>query len=351
MINQNLRKSIIILVAWRLGNEKFWLQKELENQDFKITTLDTPTYTIKNRLFKWRKLILVIDYLKLGWRGIQLATHSGSIVIADHFHIGVLASLFTLLSKKRQPVIALNMIVHNERFFIRFLRKLVYQAAFYLTQIKITVNSQEVREQYIKTFGIRSENIFILHDAWLPNYKVSLPSIKDDEFVFSGGEAARDWETLLSVAAACPEIRFKVIARRISWNPRQNVPANVDVFFDTSEEEFYSMAARARLILLPLVDNFPAGLIVLIRSILLGKMVISTNTPAIECYYPQGCRDLLVPQSDPEAIISRLKHYWINPENRIEQARIVQNYVLHNFSPEAYANQVSDLIQKNFYSN
>jgi hypothetical protein len=253
-----------------------------------------------------------------------------------------------MLSKKRQPVIALNMIVRKKGLFIENLRRFVYRIAFLSEKLFITVTSPELRDQYMKTFEIRPEMVSILPDAWLPTYKVLLPSFIDDEFVFSGGEADRDWDTLLSVAAACPEIRFKVIARSMSWAPTRSVTSNVDVLFDTSEEEFYSLAATARLIVLPLVGQVTAGLTVLIRSILLGKMVIPTHTPATERYYPPDCHDLLVPELDAEIIAARLKHYWINSDNRIDKAIKVQNHVLQDFSPEAYANQIRDLIGKIF---
>jgi glycosyltransferase involved in cell wall biosynthesis len=238
------------------------------------------------------------------------------------------------------------MIARTKGFLNRILRRLVYQTAFMSDQLLLTVNSPELRAQYLETFKIRPENISVLHDPWWPSYEVSLPNLNDEAFVFSGGEAARDWETLLSVATACPDIRFKVIARRKNWAPTRNVTSNVDVLFDTSQEEFFSLAARSRLIILPLVSKVTAGLIVLIKSVIMGKMVIATDTPATAPYYPKDCRDLLVPESDAEKMISRLKYYWIYHQERINKATKLQSHVIQYFSPEAYAKQVSDLIAK-----
>ncbi len=342
--------NIVLLVAWSLKGEKFWLEKELENIGFKVTTLDISNFNPKNRVIKWREILLWIGHLKLAWRGIQLARQTESIIVAHYFLVGIFASLLSapILSKKRLPVIALNMIARNKGIVNQILRRLVYQTAFSSDRLLLTVNSPELREQYINTFGIRPKNIFVLRDCWWPELEVSLPNLNDNEFVFSGGEAARDWDTLLSVAEACPEIHFKVVARRMTWVPRKEVTSNVDVLFDTSEEEFYSLAASSRLVMLPLVGKVTAGLIVLIKSIFLGKMVITTDTPATAPYYPNDCHDLLVSESDVETMICKLKYYWINHENRIQKARKVQNYVLHDFSPEVYAKQVSNLI-KNFF--
>jgi len=338
---------IILLVDWQFDEQKFWLQPELEKLGFKVNPLGLPNYNLKNHSIKWRQIILWIDFLKLGWRGARMAQHNQGVVVTCNFQVGVFASLSArIVSRKNQPVIALNMIARTKGFLNQILRRLVYQTAFMSDQLLLTVNAPELRAQYLETFKIQPENISVLHDPWWPSYQVSLPNLNDEEFVFSGGEAARDWETLLSVAAACPEIRFKVVARRKNWAPTRNVTSNVDVLFDTSPEEFFSMAARSRLIILPLVSKVTAGLIVLIKSILMGKMVIATETPATSPYYPNDCQDLLIPESDVETMISRLKYYWINHEARLNKATNVQTHVIQHFSPEAYAKEVSNLIAK-----
>jgi|SRR5919199_273260 glycosyltransferase involved in cell wall biosynthesis len=341
------RCPIILLVDWQLDDKKYWLQPELEKLGFHVTPLGLPSYNLKNHAIKWRKIILWIDFLKLGWHGAQMAQYKEGVVVTCNFQVGVFASLCArIISKENQPVIALNMIARTKGFFNQILRRLVYQTAFMSDKLLLTVNASDLRDQYLKTFKIRPKNISVLHDPWWPSYEISLPSLNDDEFIFSGGEAARDWDTLLSVATACPDIRFKIVARRKNWGSIRNVTSNVDVLFDTSPEEFFSLAARARLIILPLVSKVTAGLIVLIKSILMGKMVIATDTPATASYYPTDCRDLLVPESDVEKMISRLKYYWLNHQERMNKATNVQNHIIQYFSPEAYAKQVSDLIAK-----
>jgi len=341
--------NIVLLVAWSLKGEQFWLEKELKDLGFTVTTLDIPNFNPKNRVIKRREILLWIEHLKLAWRGVKTARQTEGVIVAHYFLVGVLASLLSAprSSKNRLPVIALNMIARNKGTVNQILRRLVYQTGFSSNQLLLTVNSPELREQYLKTFDIRNENIFVLRDCWWPELlEVSSPNLNDHEFVFSGGEAARDWDTLLSVAAACPEIHFKVVARRMTWAPKREVTSNVEVLFDTSEEEFYSLAASSRLVILPLIGTVTAGLIVLIKSIFFGKMVITTDTPATTPYYPNDCSELLVSEADVETMISKLKYYWINTEERNQKAIKVQNYVLNYFSPKAYAQQVSHLIEK-----
>jgi hypothetical protein len=349
MFNEVEKPRIVLLAAWQLSDPNFWLQKELESLGFDVTVLDIPDYKLENRQIKWREILLWIDYLKLALQGIRVAKQAdGTVVLACHFLVGVFVSLLSapMSLEKRQPTIALNMIVREKGIFNQILRRFVYQTAFLSDQLLLTVNSPELRDRYIESFGIKPENIFVVRECWDPKYKTSSATPRDGEFVFSGGEANRDWNTLLSVASACPEIPFKIAARRITWSPQRDVPANVDVVFDTDVAEFYAMVANSRLILLPLFSQATAGLLVLTRAILMGKLAIVTDTPATVAFYPSHCRDLLVPEADAELMTSRLKYYWANHECQIQKAMEVQNHVLQNLSPSAYANQVSELVNR-----
>ncbi|MBF2007220.1 MAG: glycosyltransferase [Chlorogloeopsis fritschii C42_A2020_084] len=347
MLTEVDKISIIILVSFRLSQEKFWLHQELEKLGFNVTTLDIPDYNFKNRIVKWREILLWFDYFKLALRGIKVAKQNESVVVSLHFLVGVFVTILSrILTNKKQPVIALTLLAHNKGILNQLLRQITYRLAFLSDKFLMTVNSSDLREQYIKSFGIPPQIISVLYDCWDSYYEILPPNNNDDKYIFSGGEAARDWDTLLAVAAACPEIQFKIVARKMYWNFSRKLTLNVEVFFDTSDEKFYSLALQSRLVLLPLVGKVTAGLIVLIRSVLLGKMVISTETPATKLYYPDDCRDLLVAESDVETIISRIKYYWEEHENRINKAIKLQAYMKEKFSPEVFTKQLSILINQ-----
>lgn len=348
MVDNIVNPPVILLAAWRQEG-KFEFETELEHVGLNVTTLDIPTYDMKNRTVRWREILLWLDYLKLAWHAFQMGQHTeNAVIVACHSLTGVFVTLFSILMpwKKAQPVVALNLIVRNKGFLNRILRGLIYKIAFLSNQLLITVNAPELRTQYMAEFGIRPDRISVLYDGYEGDSVITPPSLDDDGFVFSGGEADRDWNTLLAVASACPDICFKIVARRINWLPEKAVPPNVEVVFDTDEVTFYTMVARSRLVLLPLRGRATAGLIVQRRSTFLGKMVIATKTPALVVYYPDDAHDLLIAEDDSETMITRLNYYWNNPEERIAKVKQVQEHFLQNFSPLDHARQVADLVQK-----
>jgi len=196
-------------------------------------------------------------------------------------------------------------------------------------------------------FHIPSQRIHVLRDCWLPKWLVEKgePRQPDDGYVFAGGTAARDWTTLLRAAASLPDIPFRVIARRQDWPAHAAVPENVDVLFDTTEDFFWNTARQARLGVVCLSSHITSGLVVLILSLLIGRPVISTWTPATEPYYPESTRDLLVKMGDHLALADRIHALWLDERLRNDSAEALQDHVLRSHTPQAYAHRVHEIIE------
>jgi glycosyltransferase involved in cell wall biosynthesis len=339
----NLR-SFVLLFDWRLGEKKFWLQNELEKKGHKVFPLGIPGYDLKNRTIKWRKIVLWWQYFKLGWQGSRLAHKTKSDIIAWNFIAGVFASLF--FPAKSQRVLALNMITYEKGRINQLVRRLIYNRAFFSRRVIGTINSKNMVDKYLKHFKIQQDQLFELHDSWSANYEVVSPKNEDEGFIFSGGESARDWETLLEVANKLLFTQFKIVARRKYWVSSWKVPPNVSVIFDLDDEEYYNLVKRSRLVLLPLKGIVTAGLIVLIRSILLGKVVITTETPSIVPYYPKSLTNLLTREGDVEQLTLLATRYLNNDDLRIKTAIEIQQYVLTEYSPEKFTSRLLNMINK-----
>ena len=340
-------KSIVLLVDWRLGHDEFWLRTELENLGYNVTIVGIPNYDLRNRQIRWRKLILWGQYLALGWRGARMARRSDGVVVAWCFIPGIFARLATyVLGAWRLPVVALNMIAFDKGFLHNIIRALFYRLAFVSDKLFITTNSSELRSMYTQTFKIPEKRIAVLSDSWNPKYSVLSPNCKDSGYIFAGGEASRDWKTLLAIAKERPEISFKIVARRMNWDTATVVPSNVELVFDIPSNEFYDMVTLSRIVLLPLNTSITSGLIVLIRSALIGRLVISTKTPQTARYFPPKCHDLLIPMFSVEKMASALDFYWGNHRKRIDKAKELQSWILENFSPQNYARKVGKIIEK-----
>jgi hypothetical protein len=117
----------------------------------------------------------------------------------------------------------------------------------------------------------------------------------------------------------------------------------VVVRYDTTHDEFLARLGNARVVLLLLRSDIPAGLIVLKKAILLGRLVIATSTPAVRPYFPPECRSLLLPRGDTEGIVRRLMAYWSEEHMRCDAAARVQAHLVETHGPVTYTARLIDL--------
>lgn len=345
--NRMTQPGLVVLVDWRLGDQPFWLSELLKERGFTVQVLGIPNYEMRNRIVKWRKLLLWWQYAVLGWRGARLARRTGSTIVAWNFIAGVFATLASQCARAPRPaVVSLNAIAFAKGRLHNAGRALAYRLAFATDRLWLTVNSEELRELYEEWFGFKRSRVEVLRDCWTSAYLLGDPSEVGDPYVFSGGEASRDWPVLLQIAEECPDIPFEVVARRKYWPSALQLPANVHVQFDTSEDAFYTLVEHSRLVLVPLKTEVTAGLIVLIRAALLGRLVISTRTPATESCYPAELRGSLSDIGDAAGLRATLEHFWNDGSSRLHAARALYDFIHTERSPAVFADRVADLARQ-----
>jgi glycosyltransferase involved in cell wall biosynthesis len=104
--------------------------------------------------------------------------------------------------------------------------------------------------------------------------------------------------------------------------------------------------SRARLVAIPLLSDVTAGLVVLLNSVLRGKLVIASRTSVTELYVPAGCDDVLVPMADPAALAATIRRYCANDEQRLACGLACQKHVVTTHSAQAYARRLTALISE-----
>ena len=344
-IIRNNKIVLILLADWYLSCEKFWLQQYLEEEGFTVKVLGLPNSYKRNLTVRWRKLILWCQYFILGKQGAKLAKKLNGKIVAMNYISGVFAALF--MPKGSRRVIGLNMIAHEKGFINQVLRKLLYDYCFSTDRMIVTVVAEDLIHIYQQQFHINSRRTFYLPDPFPPYYEIVNPeNSTEEEYIFCGGEAARDWDLVLAVANMMPDITYKIIARKFNWKNRK-VPHNVEILFDVDETIFYGLVKKAKLVILPLKGKAPSGLIVLVRSILLGKLVLVTDTPSTIPYYPESCHDLLVPESDTHGFLIKIQEYFSNSKTRIKKTNELQQHIMTNYSSKAYTRHLTNIISNN----
>jgi len=303
-----MRPKIALLVDWKQQEKKkFWLAEELERHGFIVKLIDIPKYNMKDRIIKWRKIILWLKYFKQALAVCLSKYRYYDYIISWNAVTGAfLALLARLLFVVKPKIILLNLIAHEKAPFYKRLRRVIYRFCFKRADI-ITTNSYKLNEYYWQEFRIAKEKIFVLTDPVESSSFEYVDITGYEQYdVFSGGEGARDWPTLFKAIELNPELSFIVIARKKYFNVKK-MPKNVDIYFDTEEDFFYQKMKASKIVVLPLKSFITAGLIVLGKAMLMGKAVIATRTPVTENYIVSGENGILVEMGNYHQLSDEIK--------------------------------------------
>jgi hypothetical protein len=343
-VGRTTQANVALICHWP-EDKPYWLEEALGEHGFRVTRFSR----------KWGRrrggpLRTVRSYLaaiRLGSRVARFADKNNATVITDSD--GHMAGVFAAIlppaqGLRRRPVLCANLILFDKPGILTSMRKLLYRLALRNPRTAFTVSSCSLRQSYADMLGADPERFLVLPDCYAPAHR-SLSQhdpAHDGGYVFAGGEAARDWQTTIAAAQACPEIPFLLVARRRSW-PNLALPSNVTLKLDIPLAEFLEASRNARLVLALLTnDVVTAGLIVVTHAALMGSLVIASRTAATEGYFPPKCADLLVPMHDMKTVVDRVRRYWNDSEARRKAAEDLRRFVIEAHSPEAYSAAMAD---------
>jgi len=149
--------------------------------------------------------------------------------------------------------------------------------------------------------------------AWTPSH-ANAP-------IFSGGKTRRDFDTLFAAVKGLPyPVKVATTSNRDiiphgSFIDEETAPANVEVIrLDGTPEEFISMMASSRLVVLPITPEIcGAGISVYLQAMALRKCVIISAGPGAEDVLTSG-QAVIVPPSDPVALRASIERAFNDAE-------------------------------------
>jgi glycosyltransferase involved in cell wall biosynthesis len=298
---------------------------------------------MKDREKKYRVLFLYFKYLQLAHRALN-RSNENDILICWNFTTSIACGFLCKILNKKRIILALNIIAHNRKGIGETFRRMIFSPVMNKNSYFITVNSQQYIAEYSKRFNVKGDKFFVLNDPIQSN------EIKEfdynQSYIFVGGEAMRDWETLFKSCASIPQINFICIARKKNFNHSLLIPDNVKLFFDTDDKTFYDYMAKSSLVIIPLKSQLPSGLIILLRAALMQKPIIATNTPSINNYIKNKERGLLVEQGNSKDLTEKILILYNDVQLQKYLSSNLLNYVLANHSQENYSKRLLEIIQQ-----
>jgi len=346
-MGRGTQTELALICHWP-HDKAYWLDEALRRQGFCVTRFSRKW---GHRSRARSRVRSYVDALTLGARAAWFADRHGAVVVTDSdgHRPGVFAAIVPPVKRlHRRPVLCSNLILFDRPGTRTSMRKLLYRLALRNPRTYFTVSNASLRQHYAELLRADPDRFLVLPDCYAPGHRAFAqhdPS-SDGGYVFAGGEAARDWQTTIAVATACPEIPFLLVARKQRW-PNLAVPSNVELKFDISLADFHETMRNARLQLVLLTnDVVTAGLVVVTHAALMGSLVIASRTAATDGYFPPESADCLVPMYDAGAVASLVRRYWTDAEARQRAAERFQRHVMGYCSPEAYSAVIADTIRR-----
>ena len=104
---------------------------------------------------------------------------------------------------------------------------------------------------------------------------------------------------------------------------------------------------KSSVVIIPLrCTNSPAGELVLLEALCLGKPVVITQTPITEVYVKNQENGLLVPERDADAVVNALDYIFSDYKRAVKMGLKGKEIVLRKFSYDVLAKNIANIINK-----
>jgi glycosyltransferase involved in cell wall biosynthesis len=208
----------------------------------------------------------------------------------------------------------------------------------------ITVNSEQYIRDYALRFKISVKKFFLLND---PFQEKDIREFKyQRSYIFVGGEAQRDWDTLFQAAQHLPEIKFVCVARKKYFKSNLFIPSNVTLLFDLDSKSFYEYMDNSSIVVIPLKSELPAGLIILLKAASMRKPIIATATPAISNYIINEESGLLFKKGNVLELVEAINKLYFDEKKQEYFSNKLLDNVMFDHSPSKYTERLIEIITK-----
>jgi hypothetical protein len=212
----------------------------------------------------------------------------GDTIICWYDFMAVLCWWLCRMKFKKRSIIVLNILLKNKNTLKNKLTKHLYKPMLKSKEVQATVTSQKYGDYLNEMLGIQKKYV-LLHDTYHCDYCINYKGNEIPNTLFCGGRNGRDWEFLMKIANAMPEVTFNCVMPLDKFEYyKENFGKNMIVKSNISEREFLEFMCQSKLVVMPLDTEAPAGLIVFYQATANGKMSITSNTVTTQEYFANG---------------------------------------------------------------
>jgi glycosyltransferase involved in cell wall biosynthesis len=197
---------------------------------------------------------------------------------------------------------------------------------------RIVVYARHQIDEYANAFGISRDKFVFIHSH--TTLYGAVYAATSGDYIFSGGYTNRDYPTLLEAVRGLPYRLILCVRSKRALG--RDVPENVEVFENISEDQFNRLMAASAFVVVPLKGGVleAGGRQVFQNAMAMGKAVVVTDTSATD-YITHDLNGILVPADSP----GRLRAAIVNLMDNVgfaEKLGVEARKVAPQFTPEQF---------------
>lgn len=159
----------------------------------------------------------------------------GDTIICWYDFMAVLCWWLCKVQFKNRKIIALNILLKDKATAKNKLAKFLYKPMLKSKNVQATVTSKKYGEHLNEMLGIH-KRYTLLHDTYHGGYSIEYEGEVVPNSVFCGGRNGRDWEFLIRIAQAMPEVTFNCVMPKDKFEEyKENFGKNMMVKSDIPE--------------------------------------------------------------------------------------------------------------------
>lgn len=260
---------------------------------------------------------------------------AGDTIICWYDFMAVLCWWLCKVQFKNRKIIALNILLKDKATAKNKLAKFLYKSALKSKKVQATVTSKKYGEHLNEMLGIQKQYT-LLHDIYHDGYSIAYEGKVAPNTVFCGGRNGRDWDFLIKIAQAMPEVTFNCVMPKDKFEHYKGCfGKNMVVKSDILEKEFLEFMCQSQLVVTPLDTEAPAGLIAFYQAAANGKMVITSDTVTTQEYFTD-CRGALCGK-DLEDWKKKIWYYLQHRKETESSTARFMSFLENECSEEKYA--------------
>jgi glycosyltransferase involved in cell wall biosynthesis len=198
---------------------------------------------------------------------------------------------------------------------------------------RFVVHSRAEISQYARWLRLPEDRFRFVH---LQRAPIPIEESEDQRrpFVLAMGSARRDYACLIAAVRGSGYPTVVVAAPHALAG--LSIPDNVEVRSGLSVTECHRLAQRARVNVVPILNEETAsGQVTLLEAMRMGRAIVATRCAGSQDYVENEVTGLLVEPGSPEELRRAIERLWIDSELRERVGRTAANFAAEHCSDEA----------------